>query len=94
MAAMVWLLRYLCLALTWSIRHVTVCSSFASATSRNHTNLCDAGFSKWAQITDVAKTEMQKEFGQIPSVPMKQFSRYSQNVCLHYVCLASSLLFV
>eukprot|EP00200_Dunaliella_tertiolecta_P003629 CAMPEP_0202348306 /NCGR_PEP_ID=MMETSP1126-20121109/6293_1 /ASSEMBLY_ACC=CAM_ASM_000457 /TAXON_ID=3047 /ORGANISM="Dunaliella tertiolecta, Strain CCMP1320" /LENGTH=360 /DNA_ID=CAMNT_0048939975 /DNA_START=321 /DNA_END=1403 /DNA_ORIENTATION=+ len=44
---------------------------------RNRTDVCDGGFSKWAQITEAAQKEMEEEFhGLKPHVPMREYSRY------------------
>lgn len=43
---------------------------------RNRTDVCDGGFSKWAQITEGAVKEMEKEFGGLlPRIPMQEYSK-------------------
>ena len=43
---------------------------------RNRTDVCDGGFSKWAQITEGAVKEMEQEFGGLPPrLPMREYSK-------------------
>ncbi|KAF5835937.1 glycosyl transferase family 90-domain-containing protein [Dunaliella salina] len=70
-------------------RGATSCGTYATNTwrsmprtqlvwaCRNRTDVCDGGFSKWAQITEGAKKAMEEEFhGLLPHVPMREYSRY------------------
>jgi hypothetical protein len=81
-----WFVRGLACASASSPETIPIASIPCSITHcRNHTDLCDAGFSKWAQITDEAKDEMQKEFGLVPAVPMKHYSRCGAHEALFKV---------